>query len=402
MLRSYLAFARQNPRLLGYAVILMILSSAGQTFFFSLFSEAFRSYYALSDGSLGTVFAMATFASALAMPYLGQKIDRVSLRSFTRGAGLLLATACAMIALSPASVLFFAVCLFLLRLAGQGLMVHTAMTAMVRFFPADSGKAMAVVSLAYSAALVFIPAAAVAVIGIAGWRGTWLLTGVAVALGVCAACLLLPRDDASGNAAKTSVQAAQPQAARPKLALMLFLCPTMLAVSFILTAMIFHQAVLAAEKGWPLEWLAACFSVFAIAQAATSVLVAPVIDRIRAVRILPVFLLPLAIGLSLIALFDGFWAAPVYMGLLGMSAAIDLKLGTILWADLFGAGQFGYVRSRFEAIRIVVTGGAPLVAGKLLDAGIPLASQAAAYACYAVCASALAAIVGRSAAVAHK
>lgn len=397
MLRSYLAFARQNPRLLGYAVTLMILSSAGQTFSFSLFSEAFRSHYALSDGSLGTVFAIATFTSALALPYLGQKIDRVSLRSFTLGASLLLAAACAMIALSPASVLFFAVCLFLLRLAGQGLIVHTAMTAMVR-----CGKAMAVVSLAYSAALVFIPAAAVAVIGVAGWRGTWLLTAVAVALGVSAACLLLPRDDASGNAAKTSVQAAKPQAARPKLALMLLLCPTMLAVSFILTAMIFHQAVLAAEKGWPLEWLAACFSVFAIAQAATSVLVAPVIDRIRAVRILPVFLLPLALGLSVIALFDGFWAAPVYMGLLGMSAAIDLKLGTILWAYLFGAGQFGYVRSRFEAIRIVVTGGAPLVAGKLLDAGIPLASQAAAYAGYAVCASALAVIVGRFAAVAHK
>jgi MFS family permease len=377
----------------------MILSSAGQTFFISLFSDAFRTHYAIGDGSLGAVFAIATFASALALPYLGQKIDAVSLRKFTLGAGLLLGLACAMIALSPASVIVFGICLFLLRLAGQGLMVHTAMTAMIRFFPADSGKAMAVVSLVYSAALVFIPAAAVAVIGFSGWRGTWLFTGAAVVFGVCTACHLLPRDDAASSAAKVSNPLSQPGVARPKLGLMLLLCPTMLAVSFILTAMIFHQAVLATEKGWPLEWLAGCFSAFAIAQAVTSVLVAPLIDRIR---VLPVFLLPLAMGLGIIALFDSLWAAPLYMGLLGISAAIDLKLGTILWADLFGAGQFGYVRSRFEAIRIVITGSAPLIAGKLLDAGIPLANQAAAYVCYSIGASALAVVAGRFACKAHK
>jgi hypothetical protein len=127
--------------------------------------------------------------------------------------------------------------------------------------------------------------------------------------------------------------------------------------------------------------------------------VAPLIDRIR---VLPVFLLPLAMGLGIIALFDSLWAAPLYMGLLGISAAIDLKLGTIRWADLFGAGQFGYVRSRFEAIRIVITGSAPLIAGKLLDAGIPLANQAAAYVCYSIGASALAVVAGRFARKAHK
>ncbi len=402
MLRSYIAFTRRHPGLLASAVILMILSSAGQTFFISLFSDAFRTHYAIGDGSLGAVFAIATFASALALPYLGQKIDAVSLRKFTLGAGLLLGLACAMIALSPASVIVFGICLFLLRLAGQGLMVHTAMTAMIRFFPADSGKAMAVVSLVYSAALVFIPAAAVAVIGFSGWRGTWLFTGAAVVFGVCTACHLLPRDDAASSAAKVSNPLSQPGVARPKLGLMLLLCPTMLAVSFILTAMIFHQAVLATEKGWPLEWLAGCFSAFAIAQAVTSVLVAPLIDRIRVIRVLPVFLLPLAMGLGIIALFDSLWAAPLYMGLLGISAAIDLKLGTILWADLFGAGQFGYVRSRFEAIRIVITGSAPLIAGKLLDAGIPLANQAAAYVCYSIGASALAVVAGRFACKAHK
>lgn len=393
MIRSYLAFARQNHRPLGFGVILMILSSPGQTFFISLFTDHFASHYAVGKAEIGGVFAAATFASALALPLLGTKIDSVPLRRFTLAVGGLLCLACAALAGSPPYLWTFALCVFALRLGGQGLMIHTAMTATVRAFPGTSGKALAVVSLLYSAAMTVIPALAVLAIGIAGWRGTWLLAGVAVAIGTLAAIRLLPPAGTAED--KSSLAKAETGAARPRLGLMLAACPVMLAVSFILTGLLFHQAALADEKGWPLEWLAGSFAAFALSQAATSLLAAPSIDRFGAVRILPFFLLPLVGALTLVSIFDGRWVAPVYMALLGVAAAVDLKLGTILWGELFGAAQLGYVRSRFEAIRIVVTGIAPLAVGWLLDLGIAFTQQTALYAAYALMASALAAALGR-------
>ncbi len=402
MIRSYLTFTRANVPLLAYGIILMILSSPGQTFFLSLFSEDFCSAFSLSLGDLGTIFAAATFASALALPFLGERIDRMALGPFTLGIGLLLCLACILLGAASASALVFGLCLFLLRLGGQGLMVHTAMTATVRAFPADSGKAIAVVSLLYSAALVFVPAIAASAAGLLGWRLTWVLTGGIVLAGAVAACRVQPSRAGVTDGADAEKADRQPTAgdtaARPSLRLMLLACPVMLAFSFIFTGLLFHQAVLAGEKGWSLEWLAGCFSAFAIAQSAGSVLAGPAIDRLRAVQVLPFFLLPLAGALLLAASAGGFWVAPVYMALLGLSAAIDLKLGTILWSDLYGAAKLGYVRSRFEAIRIVVTGAAPLVTGKLIDLGIPLTQQAIGFAAYVLCICALAVPFGRLAA----
>ena len=397
MISSYILFTRANYRLLAYGIILMILSCPGQTFFISLFVDDFRDYFYVTDGEVGLIFAAATFLSALVLPYVGQQIDQIALTTYTISIGLLLFIACLAIGLAPAVGAGLCIGVFLLRLGGQGLMVHTAMTATTRAFPVDSGKAIAIVSLFYSASLIFVPSLVVLAQRQIGWRSTWIATAVIVLAGTLAALRLL----APGRTGVTAVTGAAPdgrdQSSRPRLALMLLACPSMLAVSFIFTGLLFHQAKLASEKGWSLEWLAGCFSIFAVSQAMTSFLAGPVIDRFRAVRVLPIFLAPLAIGLCLIAVFDSIWIAPAYMALLGISAAIDLKLGTILWRDLFGPAQLGYVRSRFEAIRIIVTGGAPPFVGTLLDFGIPLTRQAAGYACYLLCVSGLSILLIRSA-----
>ncbi len=390
MINSYLNPLKENPRILVFGVILMILSAPGQTFFLSLFTDNFQSYLAISEGDLGALFALATFASAFLLPLAGQKIDQMSLPRYTIVVGGILCLACALISLALPSVIFFTFCIFLLRFGGQGLMIHTATTTILRTFPAHCGKASAIVGLFYSIALTFIPVLTAMAITLSGWRATWLATAAIVITGVLIAYNLLPKTRQPALITTADDFTTTTPKKPPSLGLMLLLCPATLAVSFVFTGLIFHQATLAIEKDWTLTWLASCFSAFAVSQAAASFLIAPLIDKWRSPRFLPLFLLPMGVGLGLIAIFKAPWIAPIYMALIGVSAAIDLKLSAILWIDLYGVENIGYTNSRFEALRIITTGIAPFIVGVLLDNGVALTRQAAGYAVYALCVSFLA------------
>mgnify|MGYP001991945740 FL=1 len=83
---------------------------------------------------------------------------------------------------SSLAVLGFAI--FICRLAGQGLMSHTALTSMARYFEHDRGKAISIANLGFPAGQAVFPIVAVSVIAAVGWRETWLLAGALVAIGV--------------------------------------------------------------------------------------------------------------------------------------------------------------------------------------------------------------------------
>jgi MFS family permease len=292
--------------------------------------------------------------------------------------GAIVGVASIMVGMSS-SVFVLAAGFFLLRMGGQGLLVHTALTATARSFPSDGGKALAIVDLAYSAGQFVLPIVTVLAIESMGWRLTWLsagaltMVGMAVAAGFASASSLPAPPSARSDPAK-----GQEGPVHCPLSpwLMTLACPAMLCVSFVLTGFLFHQARLANEKGWSLSWIAGWFAAFAAAQAATSIAAGPVIDRIGSLRVVPIVLVPLALSLSLLAAFDSPWIAPAYFVLLGIAAALDSTLGTTLWAELFGFEQLGRVRSRFEAIRILVVAAAPLLIGVLFDSGVSFARQA--------------------------
>ena len=65
MIGRYIRFVHANRHGLGFGALLMALASFGQTFFIALFGVHLRQAFALSDGGLGTAYAVATFASAL-------------------------------------------------------------------------------------------------------------------------------------------------------------------------------------------------------------------------------------------------------------------------------------------------------------------------------------------------
>ncbi|WP_250995838.1 MFS transporter [Agrobacterium vitis] len=372
--------------------MLLAISSFGQTYFISISGAHFREAFRLSDGGMGTVYAIGTFLSALTLTWAGRLIDYTTVRAFSWAVAVLLACACGLVSFSP-NIYVLLLAFYLLRLGGQGLMVHTALTATARTFPADAGKALGIIALGMSVAQATFPLAGVTMNDTFGWRASWAINALFVIAGVGVALTVLPRAGDRPLRQRRPKGQASTEPRGTSLLLdrrLLMTLPAVLASPFIVTGFFFHQGRLAEQKHWDITWLAAGFVVFAIVQAVSVVVIGPVIDRFGTKRILPYFLLPQAIGMLALGLLSSPWVALVYMVLMGISSAFGSTLATALWVELFGATELARVRSAVEAGSVIASGASPVIMGLLIDAGFPLSWQALACCAYTVLASVIA------------
>ena len=79
---SSLAALRSDWRLLAFGFLMAFASSAGQTYFISLFSQQFRDDFGLTHASFGLLYSAATLASGFLLVWAGGVIDRIDLRVF--------------------------------------------------------------------------------------------------------------------------------------------------------------------------------------------------------------------------------------------------------------------------------------------------------------------------------
>lgn len=370
MLRSYSDVIRSHAAHVGLFVLLMAMSIPGQTFFLSLFTTDIEAKYSLSSGELGGIFAFATFAGAICLSLFGKLVDTISLASMVLATGIAMALGCSLLVLPLSSPLLLAIVVFCLRFTGQGLLLHIVNTAAVRLFPQQAGKMLALVGTLFSLISIAVPIVLVALVSSVGWEQSFAVVAILVVLGALIAAARFREMPVKASVRATQDRTTKVKPNRPGLAIMYRFCPVLIAFSFIFTGLLFHQSALAASKGWSLSWLASCFAIFALAKAAGSFFFGELIDRYGAKAIFPYFLAPMALGIASLAAVDSHYIAVLYLALFGVSAAIDIKLGTILWKELYPVKHIGYVRSKFEAIRIVATGLAPLVVGWLLDVGV--------------------------------
>jgi len=137
----YWPFVRANARFLGFGFALSALSSVGQTFFIALFGAEIRATFTLTHGEFGSIYSLATLASAACLAWFGQRMDDAELRRWSCFVLGGLGSACLLLAWAPAA-LFLGVALFGLRLFGQGLASHTSLVSMARYFDAARGRAV--------------------------------------------------------------------------------------------------------------------------------------------------------------------------------------------------------------------------------------------------------------------
>ncbi len=379
---TYRDFLWRNRRFLAFGFLTAFFSSFGQTYFIAVFGPAIRAEFGLSHGEFGGLYAIGTMASAVVLIWAGRLIDRLPLRQFAPGLAVALAGACALLALAPGA-LFLALALFALRLTGQGLMSHTAMTSMARYFEAERGRAVAIAMLGFPTAVAVFPLMAVALNEAFGWRQAWALMALAVGVGLAPLMLWLLRGHgmrhrrflvrttrraaAANDGGQTPARRQWTRAEVLRDPRFYLLGLAVMAPSFIVTGFFFHQAQLAADKGWTAAFMASAFIGYTVGSITGSLIVGHAVDRFGAIRIAPFYQLPLALACLLIAVVEAPPVALAFTMLIGLTSGGGQTLIGTIWPELYGVLHLGAIRAMVMSMSVVASALSPVGMGWLID-----------------------------------
>ncbi|WP_206442225.1 MFS transporter [Streptomyces boncukensis] len=386
-------FARGDVRLLSGGFLLFFLSSFGQTFFISLFSDDIRAEYGLSHGTFGGLYTAATLVGVLALVRVGPVVDHHSARAVVRVTVPPLALGAVAMALSPHVAVLFAA-LVLLRFFGQGMMTHTSFTLMGRWFSRGRGRAVSVATLGLNTGEALLPVLAVAVAAGAGWRSAWWGAAAVLAVAGCLLPLLFARERRPGGAAQSAAATGatartwtRAEALRDPYFYLLM--PAVAAPALIGNTVFFHQAHLAELRDWSPEASGSAFAVYAATTVVFNLAGGHLLDRLTALAMLPYFLLPLGCGLFVLSTAEGQWSVFAFMALYGVTNGLSLSLFGATWPEVYGVGHLGAIRAVVVAVVVCAAAVGPGVSGLLIDGGVSYPGQIAAMGAHCLAASAL-------------
>jgi MFS family permease len=380
LLSDNLDFFRSNARWIGGGFLLMLFSSFGQTFFIGLFGNEIRETFGLSGGGFGGLYMLATLASAATLPWLGRTLDLMPGWKVARFTMPALAFACILLVLAP-NMVVLTLALYFLRLFGQGMMTETAFTEIGRWFVANRGRAMALIVPGQQAGSAILPALVVLIVEATGnWRMGWYISAAAILLvGMPAIITLLSKErvpqsrEAKASTLRTARDWTRAEVIRDPI-LYLLLVGT-LAPSFIVTVIFFHQSYLIALRGYDPLAFATSFAVMSVTTTVFGFVCGALIDRFGALRLLPFFLLPLAVASLAVGLITPIWGLYVFMFLVGVSNGFTSTLLGALWPEVYGVANLGGIRAITVSAMVLASAIGPGITGALIDWGIPLPTQ---------------------------
>lgn len=363
--------------IVAFGLLAMALSGFGQTFFISVLGADIRAGFDLSHSFYGGVYSAATLVSALLLLRVGHWVDHWSLPRITVVALGLLALGCAVIGFAG-HVAMLAAGFLLVRFGGQGLIAHIGITTAGRHFHLHRGKAIACTAIGLPIAEAVLPLSALLLLGLGGWRMPWWVAAVFLVVVAVPVMTLLTRRIRPVTSATEGADARyatnEPVSFTRGEALrdpgFYVLLPAALTAPFIVTAVLFHQAALAEASGWSVELIASAFTGYALGHVAALLLAGPLVDRLGAHRVLPLAILPMALGLIALAIGGPAWVAFSYLGLTGVTTGLTGTAGGSLWAERYGVRHLGAIRSVAQAIMVISTAVAPITLGVLLDMGV--------------------------------
>lgn len=375
--QTFGVFFRRNFSWLAGGVLLTFCSSVGQTFFISLFAGEIRSDFDLSHGDFGLLYMLATLGSAITLIWLGKIVDHFEVANLAKlwilaiaGAAILLSIAQNWIALLLA--------IYLLRLFGQGMLTHTALVAMGRWFHAERGRAVAITTTGHQLGEGLLPILMVSLLVLVNWRVAWLLAAAGLLL------LALPLSHKLLAVARTPSSAERDQSERGKQwtrAEVLkdvpfwMVCTGVLAPAFIGTSVFFHQVHLAQIKLWAPSVVASSFVMMSVTSICVGLLAGQLIDRFSARVMLPLFLCPLGVGCASLGYFDAPWSMQLFMFFLGTSYGISSAVFGSIWPEIYGTRHLGAIRAIVSAAMVFSSALGPGMTGWFIDRGIGFERQ---------------------------
>ena len=396
-----LTFLRTNAAFLLAGVLLTFTSSYGQTYFISLFAGEIREAFGLSNGAWGGIYTVGTMISAAAMVWAGTLTDVFRVRALLLIVlpGLALACVAMSIVTGPVMLIFV---VFALRFFGQGMSTQLSVVAMARWFEARRGTALSIASIGFSLGQAILPLVFVALLVSTDWRTLWLVAAGLVLIVIPMLLILLRLERTPQSIAEKAEFGGMNGLHWSRLDMLrhpLFwmIVPMIMGPASWGTALFFHQVHLTEVKGWLLTDWVALMPIFTITMIVSTFASGQAVDRFGAGRVVPVLMLPFAVGFAVLGLAQTIPQAGVGLVIFGIGQGMMPTVLGSFWAEFYGTRYLGAIKAGGTAIMVLGTAIGPGVTGVLIDWGISFAQQLVWLAIYFLAAGALATVgVARS------
>ena len=373
-------FIKRNFRWIAGGFALTYFSSFGQTYFISASIAEWQAAFGLSHGEFGRLYMYATLGSAACLPFLGRLVDLVPANRMIAFVVPVLAGA-TLLAGFATSLMLLVFAIFLLRLFGQGMMTHMALTATGRWFHAERGRAISLVVLGHQGGEASIPLAISAITLAYGVQAGWSVAALVlllVGLPFCYWAYSVPREPHSPgvNAEKPTRHVrswTRQEVVRDPI--FWILLTGVLAPALVGTTIFYHQDYMAILNDWPPQLFATSLIVLSSTTVVVALITGSIVDRYGAVSILPFFLLPLSASCLVLSLSGPPFVLYLVMLLLGISYGMSSTLFGSLWPGVYGTLYLGSIRAVTVSAVVVATAAGPGLTGTLIDHGVTLPRQ---------------------------
>ncbi|MDG2288182.1 MAG: MFS transporter, partial [Woeseiaceae bacterium] len=271
------------------------------------------------------------------------------------------------------------VAIFLLRLFGQGMMTHIALTTTGRWFSAERGRAVSLVVLGNQVGEATIPLGFSFVAIAYGYQTGWYLGAAAlllIGLPFSFWAYSIPREP-HGRIVSDSKSDTRNWTRSEVIRDPVFwaLLTGVLAPGFIGTTIFYHQNYLTELNGWPPQLFVQSLITLSTMTVIFTLISGAVINKFGARVMLPYFLVPLAIACFLLAASGPALSVYVVMVFLGISYGISWTLFGSLWPEIYGTVHLGSIRAIAVSAIVFATAAGPGLTGTLIDLGITLPRQ---------------------------
>ena len=368
-------FILQNARWLAATALLYFCSSFGQTFFISLFAGEIREAFNLSHGDWGFIYSGGTLASAIAMLCFGGYVDKYKISLNIKIVVISLSLIClAMTFVKQVWILPFII--FGLRFFGQGMLIHIPAVAIGKWYGKNKGKALSLSIMGFSIGEAILPVIFVSLFILIGWRNSWLV-GTIILLITLPIIINLLSNERTPNSSQENIidqvgMGSKHWERKEVLKHWVFwsvIIPFLIPPIFS-TAFFFNMVHLTEIKSWSLITFTSLFPFYTGMSILTTLISGWILDKFGVEKILPFYLLPMALGLLVFSYSDTYMTAAIGFSFLGMTQGLAMMIGGTFWPVYYGTKNLGSVRSLSTSCMVFGTAIGPAVVGKLLDFSI--------------------------------
>ena len=357
---------------LAATALLYFCSSFGQTFFISLFAGEIREAFNLSHGDWGFIYSGGTLASAIAMLCFGGYVDKYKISLNIKIVVISLSLIClAMTFVKQVWILPFII--FGLRFFGQGMLIHIPAVAIGKWYGKNKGKALSLSIMGFSIGEAILPVIFVSLFILIGWRNSWLVGTIILFITLPIIINLLSNERIPNSSQENIIDQVGMGSKHWKRKEVLkhwvfwsviipFLIPPIFS-----TAFFFNMVHLTEVKNWSLITFTSLFPFYTGMSILTTLSSGWMLDKFGVEKILPFYLLPMAMGLFIFSHSDTYMTAAIGFSFLGMTQGLAMMIGGTFWPVYYGTKNLGSVRSLSTSCMVFGTAIGPAVVGKLLE-----------------------------------